>query len=597
MTAPGAPGAHGAPDAPGAEVAPEADVTAAGPDATVGDEVDPDDPSSAEQQLTVLPLDEPVPGQPVATTRLTGRGLRSLTATARRGHGGAKWTSLFGDVYVSVLSAVVGVTMAVQAARMLGADLGNLEGAAQAAGPALDPAWLVPIVGLAAAGLVLGVVVRLGPVGVGGAGALWWLPTPADRAGLLRPVALAWLAGGAVAGAAVGAVLAGFAHVAWLGWFALVGAGGGAALVAVAILSQRGGAGGRSLASAPVRARRLARLGETCFALAVAAWIALAVARRPAPEPSPVLLAAVLLALAVVLGVVAIAGLGSIPGAVLRARGARTGDATSSVAALDLRGLGRVLTDSGGDVRRRSSALRTVRGPLSAVFTADSRLVLRSPWQLIAFTSAVGLPLALAVSGGSLLMVALFVVVGGALVANVGGAGARAAHDAPVLDRVLGLGARRSRLARLPFASLLVFVWAMVVLPLLLSMRGVGLGWELVPLALLLAPGLASAGIQAAYRKSMDWSQPLVITPQGAYPPGLMSALALGPMLTLIALLPTLVALAVAVLSPATQVPVGVLLLQAVVSSILVAVATHVRKDAGRPARPTRPTSAAATAR
>ncbi|WP_454301505.1 DUF6297 family protein [Salana multivorans] len=530
---------------------------------------------------TDMPLEEgqPIPGQPVAGTRITGKALRALTKAARRTHGGGSWTSLFGDVYIGLLSLAIVLSMGVQTARVLGADLDNAGERAEL-GPVLDPAWLTPVAALAAAGLVFAVLVRLGPVGVGAAGALWWLPTPADRPTLLRPAALAWLAGGAAAGAAGGMVLAGFAHVAWLGWFALVGAGGGMVLVALAILTQRVADVGRGLAMAPIRARRIARLGEACFALAVATWIVLAILARPAPEPSPVVLAVVLVVAGLLLAAVAAAGrvLGAIPGAVLRARGARTGDATSSLVALDLRGLGRVLTDSGPSVRRRSSSLRGVAGPWAAVFAADLRLVLRSPWQLIALTCAVGLPIALAVSGGSLLMVALFVVLGGSLAANVGGAGARAAHHAPALDRALGLGASRARLARLPLASLLAFGWTVAVLPLVLSLHGVSLGPAILPLGVALAPGLASAGIIAAYRKEMDWSRPLVITPQGAYPPGLFSAVALGPMVTFIALVPMLASAAVAVLAPGAQLPLGLLLFQLVVSGILVAVVSYVPK-------------------
>lgn len=517
-------------------------------------------------------------GQPAAGAPLSGTALRALTRAARRTHGGGRWTSLFGDIYIGVFSVLVLASMGVQAARVLGADLDNASGDADL-GPALDPAWLTPVAGLAAAGLVLGVVVRLGPVGVGGAGALWWLPTPADRPTLLRPVALGWLAGGAAAGAIGGMVLAGFSHIAWLGWFALVGAGGGTALMALGILSQRSADVGRGLAMAPVRARRVARVGEACFAVAVAAWIALALVKPAAIEPSPVALAVILGVVGLALAALSLRVLGAIPGAVLRVRGARTGDASSSFMALDLRGLGRVLTDSGPSVRRRNAKLRTIHGPVSAVFTADLRLVLRSPWQLIAYTCAIGLPVAIAISGGSLIMVALFIVLGGALAANVAGAGARAAHHAPVLDRVLGLGASRARLARLPLASLLAFAWALVVFSLLLSLRGASLGWALVPLAAALAPGLASAGIIAAYRKEMDWSRPLIVTPQGAYPPGLFGAIALGPMVTFVALIPTLVALAVEVLAPATGLPIGLLVFQAAVSGILVAIVAYVPKE------------------
>ncbi|WP_143556910.1 DUF6297 family protein [Serinibacter salmoneus] len=503
---------------------------------------------------------------------MSGAALRALTAKARRGHGGAGLGSLVGDAYTYLLTAVVAVAMAVSGAGVLGAELDTTTPEASA-----GVAWLWWVGSLAALGLLLGLLARLGPVGVGAPGALWWLTTPADRPGLLRPVLAGWLAATGVIGAVIGAAVAALvgAPLGTVGVAALGGAGAGVALAAAAALSQV------LPGNHAIRGRRLALVGDLLTAFAVIAWIALTETGTIPPATPAVATAAALVILGVVLAVAAAARLGGISGIDLRERGARTGRASFAIVSLDLRELGRVLTDTGRDSRRRLARLGGVRGPVTAMVAADWLLLTRSPRQLAMLATSLGIPFAMEVAGGSLPLVLGGLVVGAYLAATAVGVGARAAEDAPALDRALGMSARATRAARLVLPSAVLLVWVLVTIVLrdslgsgaVIGAATTGLGVTLIvwlPMAVLLAIGLAAAAVKAAYRKPPDWGGQLVVAPGGiAYPPGVITSLTLGPVLNLVATLPALVAFAVG--------PQPVLLLaQLIVSGILVAVAAHV---------------------
>lgn len=504
-----------------------------------------------------------------APTAPTGAQLRALTRLAQRGHGGAPWYRIFGDVYTYLFSAVVAVVLAYQSARLLGAEL---VGAGEPGEPALDPAWLVPILAIGLAGPAFALVIRLGPIGVSAPGALWWLPTPADRSGLLRPTATAWLGGSVAAGLVAGVLIAALGGIG-LVWAGLGGAGLAVLLVSVAVVRQ-----GRARvvgAGRNPRDRILAACADAAILLAACGWLVLGFLAPPPPAVPGPAIAAVIVAAAVPVCFLAARSVGRIPGSALRARGARLGDLAFAARALDLRGVGRVLADAGPDYRGRSSELAWVRGRLAAVTAADLLALRRSPWQLTALLAGVGIPLALAASGANTALVMVGLVLGALLAANVSGLGARAGQFAPALDRALGFSAGMARLARLPLATLVTGVWAAVVLGLLPAVQGRGFDpvWWL--LAAVLAPGIAAAGSITAYRKEPDWSRPLIITPQGAYPPDMFSAVALGPFLCLIATLPTILALLV---GASTTVPAVVLAVQGAISLALVAAVSYVRK-------------------
>ncbi|GMA30848.1 DUF6297 family protein [Litorihabitans aurantiacus] len=486
----------------------------------------------------------------------TGSQLRALTRAARRGHGGAPLSQLVGDAYTYLLTLVVTVALAISGAHVLGADFSGTE-----QGSAFDAGWLWLVAGLTVAGLALGVLARLGPIGVGGAGALWWLPTPADRLSLLRPTATAWIASTALGGAIAGGAISALTHAgpATIVWAVLAGAGLGAALAAAVAITQ-------TTPASRSRARRLALAGDLLAMVAVALWIGVGLAGVAAPSAPALVVAVVALAAGVAAVVVLLRRLAQIPGAALRDRGARTGMATFAISTLDMRELGRVLTDPGRDQRRRTLSMGWVRGVVGAITTADALLLLRAPRQLVVLVASLGLPVAVTTAGASQVLAALAFVVGVYLAANAVTAGAREAEHAPALDRAFGISARAARAIRLIVPSLVCLMWSGAAVALL---RGLELGW--VVQLVLFAPAIAAAATKAAYRNPPDWSRPLVVSPMGAFPPGIVTSLATGPILAVVACLPVIIALFVG--------PRPVLAaLQVLVTAILVAVATHARR-------------------
>ncbi|PWD49407.1 hypothetical protein C8046_00405 [Serinibacter arcticus] len=486
----------------------------------------------------------------------SGAELRSLTRAARRGHGGAPVSQLVGDIYTYFFTFVVTVAIAISSAHVLGADFSSASGTAT-----LDGRWLWVVASLAVLGLMLGLLARLGPIGVGGPGALWWLPTPVDRLSLLRPTAVGWVAVTAFAGALAAGGIGSLTHAdaPTLLWAIPAGAGLGAALASAVALTQ-------TVRSTRAGVRRLALAGDLIVALAVALWIGVAVAGVAAITLPAVALAVVGLALGVAVTVILLRRLEQIPGAALRDRGARTGMASSAVMTLDFRELGRVLTDPGKDQRRRISSLAWVRGAASAMVTADALLLVRAPRQLVVLVASLGLPVAVAGSGASDVLAALAFVVGVYLAANAVSVGAREAEHAPALDRVLGVSARAARLIRHVVPTVACLVWSVAAIAFL---RDLDTAW--IALLVIFAPAIAAASIKAAYRNPPNWGAPLVVSPMGAYPPGVVNSLATGPILAVIACLPVAVALFVG--------PLPILgLAQVLITGILVLVASHTKR-------------------
>jgi len=75
-----------------------------------------------------------------------------------------------------------------------------------------------------------------------------------------------------------------------------------------------------------------------------------------------------------------------------------------------------------------------------------------------------------------------------------------------------------------------------------LRVLGVG-SWPLIILAVLAGPGLGGATLRAAFRPTPDWNMPAVSTAMGPVPTGAIRSFLIGPDLTLITLLPTLICL------------------------------------------------------
>lgn len=505
--------------------------------------------------------------QPYATGAVpAARSIRRFTAEAARVRADAHVGALLVDVYSVVLSVAIAVGIALGVVQQLRVALPPTPDVDRPGGLSLPVLVAVLLVG--AAGALVGLAGRLGPVGAGGAEGAWWLPLPVDRRGLLRPAAIRL----PVLAALTGAVVVGLLEAGLLGRggadlvrSALVGAAGSAALVLAAALVQSSGV--------PRRATALA--GDVLLVAAPLAAVVLVVsgtapATLPVP-PWPVVVAALLAVAA--LAAAADARLGRLPARTVRESGSVATQAVGAVVSLDSRELGRAL--AGGvlrPARRWSSRLRTVRGPVTALVTADLVLLRRSPRHLVQLAVAVLVPVLVTVVPqlASPLGVVLAVVVGGGAAASAGADGARWAEMAPVLDRALPLRHTTVRRVRMVVPGLVALVWGLATLAAVARWAdGPLVDW--LVLAVASTPVWAAAAVRAAYRPAPDWGKNLVSTPAGAVPTGVLAVIARGPDLVALCLLPLWVAIGLATVS--TPVLTAQLVLSAV--AVLVGSSTH----------------------
>lgn len=468
----------------------------------------------------------------------SARSIRGYTAAVARSRTGAKLGELLDDVYYAVVMVAIGVALAIGAVQQL-----PVAGAPAGGGRATSLGALVLVGVVALAGAVLSLAGRLGPVGVGGAEATWWLGLPVDRRGLLRPTVWRLPALAAVTTALVTTVLVlSVPHVPAPGLAVAAGLLGGAVLVVVGGLVQvwRG-------------SRWAVRAGDGLLALApVAAVVAVLVGWRPSglaavPWWAVVALAALLSAACWGLD----RRLGDLPAYSLRESGAVAAHATGALASMDSRELGRALTDRVTRQRRgRSRRLRAARGAWRAVAVADWLVLVRSPRHVVQVLAAAALP-AVVVSTPELAgsaQAALAVFLGGYVAMLATGEGARRAEMSPALDRLLPLSARQTRRARLAVPALVMTGWSLLALGAIGVWRGDPLPW--LALALVSGPAWAGAALRAAYRPAPNWAGALVATPLGALPTGAATVVARGPDIAIIGLLPTLVAVALGGVAP-----------------------------------------------
>jgi hypothetical protein len=496
----------------------------------------------------------------------TGHQVRRLTGQIQGAREGRGLGAVLQEVWYTAVTVGLSVLFVTGVARTIRAAVPDTDGPSLASSDL--PALLVLLV---VAGGVLSLAGRLGPVGVGGGGAAWWLPMPVDRRGLLRPAVLAWPAVAAGGGAILAPLLVTLfgAEVSLervLGW-AAVGGSAFALLAAAAAIAQAASRGG-------VTRRRsggshlVAVGGEVLMLVGTVSVAALALGSGSVASSLSTWrlgqwwVAAPLLLAAVGLTMLAERRTGRLSGAGLRAKGSIGDRARVAVLSLDMRELARALSIDPARVRHRSYRL-PARGPRSAVVLADLVPLLRSPRPLLVV--AVMALLAVAAARMSLLGSGLplyaTLVLTGFWAANAAAAGARHAEMAPVLDRLLPLSAREVRVVRGGVPLIGAVLWAAVVLGAQAWASGsvVWLGllapWSLV---------LAAAAVRSAYRPAPSWSSVPIATPMGGTPPS--AGLFKGLDVALIGTLPTAVMLYVGALTP------GLLLAQTVLALALVGV-------------------------
>ncbi|HZL01675.1 MAG TPA: DUF6297 family protein [Cellulomonas sp.] len=492
----------------------------------------------------------------------TGRSIRRYTAAATNLRSGASVGELLGDVYYVVITTAIGIGMALGIAGTLRESLPAGEPAA-AGTSSLSLPGLVVVVVVGLAGVLLSLAGRLGPVGSAAAEATWWLGLPVDRRGLLRPSArrLPLLA------ALVGAVIVGILDAGLLGdhrgsqivLAAMVAALGSAALVLAAGAAQ----------TFDVRRGSTALVGDLVLAAApILAAVGVLLGWHPAGLPDmPVWLVVVLAPVVAGFVVVVDRRLDDIPSRSLRVSGSVASQAAGAVVSMDSRELGRALTDSAAAPRRRRSVrFGLVRGPASALVVADATVLVRSMRHLVQIVVAaltvvlVGVVPQLAGRLGF----AIALVVAGSVAMTATGEGARRAEMAPVLDRLLPLGAREARRLRMVVPGIVMLAWSLVAFGAVGAWAGDLPSW--LTLGVVSTPVWAGAAVRAAYRPAPNWGGPLVSTPMGALPAGVTMVLARGPDVVVLGLVPVLIAVALG------HVPSAVVIAQVAVSAIVLAV-------------------------
>lgn len=488
------------------------------------------------------------------------RSIRRYTAQVARRRSGAGIGEVLGDVYYAVVTTAIGLGVALGVAGQLRTALPHVPDQALSTGISLPT--VVAVAAVVVAGAVLSLGARLGPVGAGGAEATWWLGSPVDRRGLLRPTArrlpiAAGVIGGVVVALLDGGLLAdhGVGHVLSIGATAGLSC---AALVLLAGLAQSRGVPRRT--TAVVGDLVIAAAPVLALAAALAGW------RVAALPDVPV---AVLAVLALAVGGLAWwldTRLGRIRGRHLRESGSVATQAAGAVVSLDSRELGRALSDSAARPRRRRvRRMRLVRGPLSAVVVADLTVLLRSPRHLVQLVVSALVPVVVVITPqlAGALGVVVAVLVSGYVGMLATAEGARRAEMAPIVDRLLPLSAARVRRVRLVVPGVAMLLWSAVAFAAVGRWEGDVAGWLLLGVAS--APVWAGAALRGAYRPAPNWQGPLVATPMGALPGGVAGVLSRGPDVAVLGMMPVVICVALGTVVPA------LVLIQVVASAIALA--------------------------
>ncbi|MFC8798274.1 DUF6297 family protein [Promicromonospora sp. NPDC057138] len=439
--------------------------------------------------------------------RLTGAELRRLTARVRAHNLPAEPGRVAMDVgEVAISLALVTLYMwgfGAPVRELLGSDATGF-----GLGPGLVQAMVLALAVVAGAALAL----RLGPAGLPAAGVRWWVPTSADRTGLMSPSVVRLVLVGIGAGLVVGGVPAAFVGVGVTGVLVDAALGGALGLVVVAgtgMLQVTGAASGdlpQRMLTLLLAAVPVAGLGAALWAPGWAAWAV--------PWPVPAALA--------VLGGAALAvwatRLDRLRAGELRARASAAMQASAALLSLDSGGMSRALLSGGPTASRVLPWLPgTARGPAGALLAADATLLARSPAALaglvaLAATGAVAVQVPGLADGIGLWAVLAGVGYAGAL---AGAVGPRSAGENPRLDALVPLSARAARVVRT--------AWPVLTAGIVLGAVAVAVGGgQWLAMAVPSAVVLGAAAVRTAYRGPVPWDVPMIATPAGGVPTGLV---------------------------------------------------------------------------
>lgn len=398
---------------------------------------------------------------------------------------------------------------------------------------------------------------RLGPVTVSRAEGAWWLPLPVDRRLMVLPSFRSRLvASGAAASAAYipFSLLTAFDRSAWAHASSAATFGLGAVLaVASAAILQR--------TPTSSRANRVAIF---------AGFIPVAVLPFLAPAAWPLVLA---LIAAVALVAYVLPRLGDVSGVELLRGGAVSGHAAASIFFVDVNELHRALASEPRPVlRRRGSRFygRPTRWAIAAVVRADVVAFLRlqpAPTVPLLWLGICGC-VALITPALPVLLQLGVILVAGCLTASGTGTVARRTAVITGLDSLLPVSPALVRCSRLLMPALSMAVWMGV-----LTTAFVVLGPtppSLMVLGVLAGAGMGAGAVRAATRPAPDWTRPPVDTPFGPVPRDQISSLLRGTDVTVLAMVPVLLALFLGSVHPWLALAQGVVTVGAVFASVAV---------------------------
>ncbi|TKV29294.1 hypothetical protein FDK12_04040 [Arthrobacter sp. NamB2] len=464
---------------------------------------------------------------------------------------------LFIDVYSNVLALGCVLMMAASLVLALREEIAGRSGHAGSLTEArwqvlpADSLWALLTL-LAWLGILLAAR-RLGPVTVSRAEGAWWLPLPIDRRPMVLPAfRRRLLAVGAAAAVAYVpfSILTAVDLQPWMHAVAAATFGGGAVLaVSTAAILQLYPAG-----SGALRSRILAGSG----AVAVLLFLA-----------PPVLSLVLTLGGGSALASYALSRAGEVPGAELERGGAVSGHVGASIFFLDLNELRRAVASgprAAATTRGSRFYSRPVRGAFAAVVRADAVAFLRLQSAPVAPLVWLGICLAAALITPALpVLLQLGVILIAGCVTTAGtGTVARRTAVIPELEALLPVSPVLVRCSRMLMPSLAMAAW-MGLLAAALAALGAGPS-PLVLLGALAGVGMGAGAVRAATRPPTDWTSPPVETPFGSVPRDQVSSLLRGTDMTVLAMLPMLLALYLGVVHP------GLIIAQCIASAVAVSV-------------------------
>lgn len=476
--------------------------------------------------------------------------LRRRMRRARRRHANRTLWRQFEDVYIWVFAVLLIGVMAGSAARHLNLTATGCYSASCSL--AADRLWPILLLLLVAMGLRT--AMAIGPVVASNAAGFWLLSSPLDRRAVLRPaylaiyvIAAALAAAGAVAGMAVpglwslGGTPAGFVAV-----FAVL-----AGVAGVAAIGQ----------ARPSARRWLLRLAD--LLLLVAAVLALLFGtdiRDAAPGPgtpgqliavsvSPadwsstwsapaglVVATVVMVGLAIILALAGWRGLVRLGAGRVVAGGDLVAGLAGAAASLDVGLLADVVaTRRWREVERVRFSGGAFTGT-AAIVQREVRRVLRWPRRLVVGAALLVVPYAVAAIGNTDITL-LASLVAGLFATRPFVEGLRTVSRSPGLSRGLPLSAHGIKLAYAVVPGLFAVLWAAAAIPAFADEPGLVTG---LVHAGVIASAVTAGVVRHGASPRPSYDGPLLSTPAGALPPGLVSQPARGLDVAVLALLPAL---------------------------------------------------------